>query len=166
MNIILKKWDISDKNSLIRICNNVDRRYISNRVPYPYTDDDALFWFNFVKEREGKDGIYRAVIVDGECIGNISVERKSDVHSKDAEIGYMLQRNMSSKGIMTEAVRQICTIAFNELDIIRITGLVYKPNKASQRVLEKNDFTLEGVMKNAVYKDGNIYDMCIFGKVR
>ena len=63
-------------------------------------------------------------------------------------------------------MRQICTIAFNELDIIRITGLVYKPNKASQRVLEKNDFTLEGVMKNAVYKDGNIYDMCIFGKVR
>ena len=38
---------------------------------------------------------------------------------------------------MTEAVRQICAAAFWGLDIIRITGLVYAPNVASQRVLEK-----------------------------
>ncbi len=45
---------------------------------------------------------------------------------------------------MTEAVRQICAAAFLELDIIRITGLVYAPNVASQRALEKNSFIREG----------------------
>ena len=29
---------------------------------------------------------------------------------------------------------------------------------------EKNDFVLEGIKKNAVFKNGNIYDMCIYGK--
>lgn len=45
---------------------------------------------------------------------------------------------------MTEAVRQICATVFLELDIICISGLVYAPNVASQRVLEKNSFIREG----------------------
>ena len=61
---------------------------------------------------------------------------------------------------------RICDIAFSELDIIRITGLVYSPNIASRRVLEKNGFSLEGLQRNAVYKDGKIYDLCLFGKLK
>ena len=67
---------------------------------------------------------------------------------------------------MTEAVRQICAIAFRELDILRITGLVYEPNAASRRVLEKNGFVPEGLMRNAITKDGVTYDLCIYGKLK
>jgi len=71
-----------------------------------------------------------------------------------------------SKGIMTEAVRQICKISFSELDIIRITGLVYAPNIASRKVLEKNDFVQEGLQRNAVFKDDKVYDLCVYGKLK
>ena len=94
------------------------------------------------------------------------MEQKEDVYRKDGEIGYYLLQEEYSKGIMTEAVKQICEIAFQELDIIRITGLVYDINIASKRVLEKNGVTLEGVMKNAVIKNENIFDLCIYGKQR
>ena len=67
---------------------------------------------------------------------------------------------------MTEAVKQICDIAWRKMDIIRITALVYQPNIASIKVLEKNDFILEGTMKNAVCKFDNIYDLCIYGKCK
>ena len=67
---------------------------------------------------------------------------------------------------MTEAVRQICDAAFSELDIIRITGLVYAPNVASQRVLEKNSFIQEGIQKSAVYKNGQIYDLVLYAKLK
>ena len=40
-----------------------------------------------VKKQEGKEGIFRAIIVDGKYVGSISVEKKSDVFCKDAEIG-------------------------------------------------------------------------------
>ncbi len=99
-------------------------------------------------------------------MGLFSVDQKSDVYGKDAEIGYLLHTEDWSKGIMTEAVREICGLAFAELDIIRITGLVYEPNVASRRVLEKNGFVLEGLMKNAVVKDGHIYNLCIYGKIK
>lgn len=66
---------------------------------------------------------------------------------------------------MTQAAKQICEIAFADLDIIRITGLVYEPNIASRRVLEKNGFVLEGIMKNAVVKGEDIYNLCVYGKL-
>ena len=35
-----------------------------------------------VEEHEGKDGIFRAIEVDGKIVGNISVEQDSDVYKK------------------------------------------------------------------------------------
>lgn len=119
-----------------------------------------------VAEQEGKGGIFRAIVMDDKVIGNITVEKKSDVHRRDAEIGYILLTENWSKGIMTEAVKQIGTIAFSELDINRITGLVYEPNAASRKVLLKNGFLLEGIMKNAVTKNNATYNLCVYGLLK
>lgn len=166
MDIKLKRWSLEDKKDLIVLCNSIDRRYLSDRMPYPYTDEDANWWLNMVLEHEGKDGIFRAIIVDNKIVGSISIEQKSGIYKKDAELGYLLFTENWSRGIMTDAVRQICKMAFLELDILRITGLVYSPNIASKRVLEKNGFLLEGVMKKAVFKDNNIYDLFIYGLLK
>ena len=166
MTLELMKWSPALKQELIDICNDVDRTFLSNRMPYPYTEEAADWWLGMVSEHDSKDGVFRAIAADGEIVGNISVERKADVYCKDGEIGYLLLTDYWSRGIMTEAVRQICETAFLELDIIRITGLVYAPNIASRRVLEKNGFALEGRQRSAVYKDGKVYDLCVYGKLR
>lgn len=166
MKVVLKECSLGDQKDLKDLCDRVDRSYIANRLPFPYTIDDAIWWINMANEHDGKDGIFRLIMVDDKMVGNISVEKKSDVFGKDAEIGYLLSTENWSKGIATEAVRQICKIAFSELNIIRITGLVYEPNIASRRVLEKNDFILEGIMKNAVVKDENIYNLCVYGMIK
>lgn len=166
MEIHLEKWTPEDREKLAFVCDQADRSYLSDRLPYPYTVEDADWWLNMVSGQEGKDGIFRSIRVDGEIVGNISVERKADVYRRDAEIGYLLNRDQWSKGVMTQAVEQICKIAFEELDLLRITGLVDEPNAASRRVLEKNGFALEGIMRNAVTKNGNVYHLCIYGKLR
>lgn len=166
MRVELQKWNIDQKEDLIRICNAVDRTFLANRMPDPYTEEAADWWLGMVSEHDGKDGVFRAVVADGKIVGNISVEQKSDVYSRDGELGYLLITDYWSRGIMTEAVRLICDEAFSLLDIVRITGLVYSPNTASQRVLEKNGFVSEGLQRNAVYKNGMIYDLCLYGKLK
>lgn len=166
MEFRLVKWSETLKRDLIEICNRVDRSFLSDRMPDPYTEEAADWWLGMVSEHEGKDGIFRAIVVDGKVAGNISVEQKADVYCKDAEIGYLLLTDFWSRGIMTEAVRQICEAAFAELDIIRITGLVFTPNAASRCVLEKNGFVKEGLQKNAVFKEGKIFDLYIYGKLK
>lgn len=151
---------------LVYLCNNIDRSYLSNRIPYPYTEENADWWLSMIEGNEGKSGIFRAITVDGKIVGNISVEQNSDVSCKDSEIGYYLLNDSWSKGIMTEAARQICELAFNELDIVRISGRVYSPNIASQCVLEKNGFVREGVLKNAIYKNDKFYDAILYGKLK
>ena len=166
MKIELKKWSYEDKDSLIKICNQVDRTFLSNRLPFPYTDEAADWWLNMVNNHDSVDSVYRLITVDNKPVGSISVEPKNDVYSKDAEIGYMLLTDEWSKGVATEAVRQMCEIAFSSLDILRITGYVYEPNVASRRVLEKNGFKLEGIMEQAVTKNDKIYNLCIYGRLK
>ena len=67
---------------------------------------------------------------------------------------------------MTEAVGRICAEAFATLDILRISARIYAPNIASRRVLEKNGFQQEGVMRRAVCKGEQVYDMHLFGRLR
>ena len=165
MNIQLVNWSADNKAELVRMCNAVDRAYLSERMPYPYTETDADWWLNNIAENEGTNGVFRAIVADGAYVGNISVEEKSDVYTKDAEIGYFLVPDYWNNGIMTHAVSTMCSMAFSALDIMRITGLVYEPNTASRRVLEKNGFALEGIMKNAVYKNGAVYNLCVYGKL-
>lgn len=168
MKIELKIPTAEDKESLIEVCNAVDRQWISGRLPYPYTNESADWWINMIAENEGKTGIWRVIYVDGRLVGNISVEKKInvDAYRKDGEIGYLLLTEYWSQGIMTQAARQICRTAFEQLDIVRITGVYYEPNVGSKRVLEKVGFEYEGLKRNAVCKGDKLYNLCIMGLLR
>ena len=59
MEVALIKWDTSLKDDLIRICNSVDRSFLSERMPYPYTTEDADWWLGMVETHDGEDGLFR-----------------------------------------------------------------------------------------------------------
>ena len=159
MKIEIKQWALSDAKELTSLCNAVDRRFLSDRLPNPYTEKDAEEWLKMVSDNDTITGIYRAIVCNEKLIGSISVEKKDD----DAEIGYMLLNDYSNKGIGTEAVKHICPIAFKVLSLEQITANVFQPNNASIRVLLKNGFKYKGSTPNAVIKDGNVYDLLIYG---
>ena len=117
MIITLHTWTPADKPALMALCNAVDRTYLSDRLPYPYTEADADWWLGMVAESEGKEGVWRSVCADGDLVGSISVERKDCDENNAGELGYMILTPWWSKGIGTEAVRQMCGIAFKELGI-------------------------------------------------
>jgi len=154
----LRHWVLSDAKELTNLCNAVDRHYLSDLLPNPYTEKDAAKWLKMVSENEAVSGIYRVIVYDGKLIGSISVEKKHD----DAEIGYMLLNEYSNKGLATEAVKQVCTFAFKVLSLEKITANVFQPNIASIRVLLKNGFKYKGAIPNAVIKDGYVYDLLIY----
>lgn len=165
MDVKLARWRLEDRERLKYVVSNVQKDFLSDRL-YGYTLEDAGNWIGMVMEHDEKDGIFRAIVVEGEIIGSISLRKKSDVYMKDAEIGYFLLTEKWSKGIMTESVKQICDIGFKTMDIVRITGMVHEPNTASRKVLEKNGFVLEGIMKDAVFKNREFVNLCIYGKYK
>ena len=162
MTIDLHKWTSADRESLMALCNAVDRTFLSDRLPYPYTEADADWWLGMVAESDGKEGVWRAIVVDEQIVGSISVERLANVQRNAGSIGYMVLTPFWSQGIGTEAVRQICGIAFHELALERINGEVFPENLASARVLEKNGFRLEETKAEAIVKGGKAMDVRVY----
>ena len=166
MTITLHNWKTDDKLVLMALCNAVDRTFLSDRLPYPYDEADADWWLGMVAENDGKEGVWRAIVVDGQIVGSISVERMADEERNVGSIGYMILTPWWSKGLSTESVRQICGIAFRELALERIIGEVFPENLASARVLEKNGFLLEETRAGAVVKGGKAMDVKVYGLPR
>ena len=164
MTITLQTWAANDHESLIALCNAVDRSFLSDRLPYPYTEADADWWLGMVAENDGKEGVWLAIVVNGQIVGSISVERMADEQRNVGSIGYMILTPFWSQGIGTEAVRQICGIAFRELALELIVGEVFPENQVSARVLEKNGFRLEETKSGAVEKGGKAMGVRVYVK--
>ena len=138
-------------------------------IPFPYTDQDADFWFQLVAAKTKENG--RAVqfalrTVDGKLIGGIGFDGLVIGQTHKAELGYWLAKPFWGKGIMTQAVRGVCKIAFSDFGLERITANIFAFNTASQKVLEKNGFAAEGYFKKHYRKGDSFFDGKIFALLR
>ena len=66
------------------------------------------------------------------------------------------------KGIMTGAVQKMCEEAFRRYKLIRISAEPFSTNLASRGVLEKAGFTLEGIKRKSIFKNGCIQDSYLY----
>jgi ribosomal-protein-alanine N-acetyltransferase len=163
MKFDLLKWKHEYAESVANYANNKKiADNLRNVFPYPYTIDDAKWYVNNCAQNTEENQLCRAIVVDGEAVGSIGVFVKDDVYCKSAELGYWLGEPFWNKGIMTEAISRICSEAFKKYDIVRIFAEPFAVNIGSRRVLEKSGFTLEGILKNSVCKNGVIIDSCMY----
>lgn len=158
----LRKLSCLDRSALADICNRIDRTYLSERIPYPYTDDHAAYFIDMAnKEEEEGHGIFRGIEVDGRLVGVISAEGKQDVYSRDAEVGYYLDPEYQGKGIMAEALKELSSICFDS-GYECLVAKACLPNVASIKTLLKAGFGYVGTIKGYVVKAGRRMDICLF----
>ena len=107
-----------------------------------------------------------AVTADGKVIGSIGAFRQGNIHRQTAELGYYIGEEYWGKGIMTEAVKQLCAHVFAHTDILRIFAEPFAHNLASCRVLEKAGFQYEGTLRCNAVKNGKILDMKLYARLK
>jgi Acetyltransferases, including N-acetylases of ribosomal proteins len=159
--ITLRKWCDSDEESLAEYANNNNiARFLTDAFPHPYSLDDAKAFISSVKDENPTKCF--AIDLNGEAIGSIGIHPQSDVHRRNAEIGYFLAEKFWGQGIIPEAIRQIVKYGFETFDITRIYARPFGHNLKSQRVLKKVGFTLEARFENALFKNGEFTDELIY----
>ncbi|MFW5967082.1 MAG: GNAT family N-acetyltransferase [Persicimonas sp.] len=157
----IRSWRLDDVDALVRHANNrAVWRNLRDSFPHPYTRDDAEEWLASAGSQTPETNF--AIDVDGEAVGGIGLERKTDVFRRSVEIGYWLGERVWGRGIATEAVAALTTWGFTNLDVVRIYAGVFEWNPASIRVLEKVGYAFEGRLHNAVYKDGEVLDELVY----
>ena len=161
----LRGWKYGDETALQKHANNPNvSACLMDRFPYPYTMQDAVDWVIYLVGQEPL--VNFAIAVDDKVVGGIGLDPRDDVYRKTALIGYWLGEDFWSRGIMPEAVKLITDYAFTHLDFIRLQASVYSKNPASMRVLEKAGFIKEGIMRNAVIKNGEVMDEHLYAMLK
>lgn len=87
-----------------------------------------------------------------------------DWHIPKAEVGFFIDRDFSSKGIMTEVLSVIIRFAFKQLKLEKISLRTAMDNYASQRLARKCGFRREGDLRADFKKtSGEIIDVMVLG---
>ena len=92
-------------------------------------------WMDFLLEKAWELGVF----YKNHLVGSIRLERKKD----GGELGFLLSKNASGKGIMTRAVENMTDFAFKELGLPLVYMRILKENKASRHVAERLGYGLQ-----------------------
>jgi len=159
----LREYNMSDSTRLVLLAHNINvSRYLIYTFPYPYTSEDADWWISTGVHENG--AVNKVIEYRGEFVGGIGILPQTGWRSHIAEIGYWIGEPYWGLGIATEALRQMSEFAFLELKYKKLFGPVLEPNRASMRVLEKNNYLLEGILKQEVVRDNRFFDVYHYAK--
>jgi Acetyltransferases, including N-acetylases of ribosomal proteins len=161
MEFSLRPWRPADLPNLVKYANNWNiARYMTDKFPHPYSEAAGR---DFIEFATADDPVHIfAIEVRGEAVGGIGIHPQTDIHRKNAELGYWLAEPFWGQGIISEAVKKALQFAFDTYDIDRVFARPFGTNTASQRVLEKNGFVLEGRFDKVLFKNGMYEDELIY----
>lgn len=163
----IRKWRLSDARDLAAaISNKKVQDNLRDGLPYPYTERDGADYISAMLSADENETFAFAITVDDKAVGSIGVFRQGNIHRRTAELGYYLAEEYWGRGLMTQAVEQVCAHVFAVSDILRIYAEPFAHNAASCRVLEKAGFQYEGTLRKNAVKNGSVIDMKLYARLK
>ena len=161
----IRRLNISDAENLSKQANNKKIwDNLRDYIPYPYTIENAR---EFIARTEKESpALTFGILIEKDLCGVIGLVEKTDVNRLSAELGYWVGESFWGKGIATKAISLMTDYGFHNLKLERIYSSVFDFNMASMRVLEKNGFKKEGVLRNSVIKNDEIHDEHLYARLR
>ncbi|SUY47677.1 N-acetyltransferase GCN5 [Clostridium putrefaciens] len=122
--------------------------------------DDAIKFIKRYKEEfeSGEEITWGIELKDTKELIGICCLGDFDNGARRSEIGYDLAKDKWNKGYATEAIEAIVKFGLSEMDLNRIEAFITPGNDASVKVLEKLNFTKEGVVRERDLIKGKLED--------
>ncbi|EAV39176.1 ribosomal protein acetylating enzyme [Oenococcus oeni ATCC BAA-1163] len=142
-----------------------DRKALSEWMPWTKnikSKKDEIEFINYAREKNAKYQLLElAIIAENQPIGMI------DLHSIDrddrrAEVGYWMFSKYQGKGIMTESLKHLLSIAFDELDLNKIIVMADSKNEKSRAIPQRLGFRQEGTLKEEIFMNKQFRDLDVF----
>lgn len=131
------------------------------------TLDETREFIELMIKREEAGTHYYASIVEkttNAVIGTVMIFN-FDQEANKAEIGYVFHKDSWGKGYGSESLALMSEFAFETLKLHKLFAYVVDANVGSARILEKDQFTLEGRLKDNYFIEGQYYDALFYGKI-
>lgn len=165
--LVLREIQSEDREALFAIFSSpqVIRYYGQEKLENLEQADDMKVTFEkmFEEKRGVRWGIERKETSG--LIGTIGFHLWNAKH-KRAEIGYELLPDFWGKGYASEVVAEIVKFGFQTMNLTRVGAVVFTENTASAKVLTKNKFKVEGVLRDYMYQSGRAHDATVFSVLK
>ena len=165
--IMIRKLKLSDADGVFRnVKDTEDTPWLESNIQH-YTKNNAVKFIRTTHRdiRNKKCFAFGiALKLDNKIIGCIGLSSISS-KNKNSEIGYWLGKKYWGKGLGRDAIKLIVKFGFEQLKLHRIYGIISKENIASQKVLEKCGFKLEGELKEEFYRNKKWHNGLIYGLI-
>lgn len=83
-----------------------------------------------------------------------------------SEIGFELSKDYWGQGIASEALAAVIQYGFEQLNLQRIQALIEPPNIPSQKLVKKNGFIKEGLLRNYEFTGGKFDDLFMYSLLK
>ena len=155
----IRKFEFTDIEKKIEWINNPENNeYLHYDLPLEY--EKTCKWFENIKDSKNR---YDAVIeykgIPVGIVGLLNIDRKNEKCEEYITIG---DTSLKRKGIATKALELICSYAFNDLKLNKVTAYVEYGNP-SLYLHTKVGFHIEGFLKNDLIVDDEYRDRFILG---
>ncbi|MBR0622144.1 GNAT family N-acetyltransferase [Bacillus pumilus] len=168
-NLLLKKVDEHHLPELFSIYDNDTVFQYCGIIPKHNLQTVKKMIAHFERDYTKKSRVKWGIFQKGKPHTLVGIIETMDLNQKvnAVTIGYFLAEEHWGKGIATEAVSTLVTFLFEEIDINRIQAEVMPANEVSKKVLLKNGFIKEGLLRQAVLWSGKgIVDLEIYSKLK
>jgi len=135
--------------------------------PYTKLEESAseIEWFKSIYRE--KQGIRWVITERGSdaYIGDVGFHKWEAKHRR-AELGYKLDKRHWNRGYISEALVEVLRHGFTAMDLNRVEALVDPRNPSSIRVLEKQGFKRDGLLRDYEIEHGLPVDLIMLSLLR
>lgn len=165
--IYLRGFKESDTEPINRWRND---REIQALVSAPFKYVPEAIEREWVKSKmlNNRNDIYLAICLkeNHRMIGYISVNSIDHLNRKAVGGGIILDKEFHDGIARHEVGMLIRELVFDHLNLNRYEGKCLVEHTASRIIMEATGYKLEGILRDAVYKDGKFHDQCVYSLLR
>ena len=169
--ILLRRFRKADAAELLALWQN-NREWLSSGMsPLPdgFSEPDMQLEIRKRQRLEQKGRRLDLAIcdqTDQQCLGEVSIHSLSWGIQLSGGLGFWIDQDFASRGLMKEAVATACSFAFEESPLHRIWAASTLQNTSSQRVLKALGFKQDGTLRQELFLEGRWQDMLHFSLLR
>lgn len=127
-----------------------------------YNEDSYRHFANFALRRYAdNEALHTHIVHEGRIVGAVSLN-EIYYQLKKAEIGYWLSQDYQGRGIMTQAVKAIMTIAKDNYAMAVVNIKAAEHNLPSRKVAERLGFSFDGIIANNELVNGKILNHALY----
>lgn len=164
----LRPLDLSDASAIQKAAGAREIADTMISLPHPYPAGEAeRYAIRQQSEREaGRSATFTIEQkADGWFCGLVELRDIDREHSQ-AELSFWLAVDAQGQGYMSEAIHAVVRYGFANLGLNRLYAYHMLRNPACGRVLEKNGFKQEGLLRQRVRKWGQFEDVSLWAILR